>query len=287
MEHLRGRNALVTGAAGGLGGYIARALAAEGVNLALSDLPSTSAAELIDELRAKGVKVEWVPADVTDIGGLETLVRHCEEAIGPLDILVNNAGIELMGAFTAHTRAELEAITQINLLAPMELTRVVIPGMQERGLGHVVNIASIAGKVPVAYLSTYNATKYGLVGFTHALRFEYGDEPIGFSVICPVFISRVGMLGRVEDQVDIPASIGTMPPEAVGDAVVRAIIENKPEVIVNKRMVRPVIMLASVAPNAARRLMDRLKAREMARDYAKTGPALGAGGGGSPGTVRW
>jgi short-subunit dehydrogenase len=270
MRDLRGRNALVTGAAGGLGGYIARALAAEGVNLALSDLPSTNIDPLADELRAKGVKVEWVPADLTDIGGLETLARHSEEAIGPLDILVNNAGIELMGAYTAHTRAELEAITQINLLAPMELTRVVISGMQERGAGHVVNIASIAGKVPVAYLSSYNATKYGLVGFTHSLRFEYGDEPIGFSAICPVFINRVGMLGRVEDQIDIPAAIGTMPPEAVGDAVVIAITENKPEVIVKKRMIRPMIMLASVAPRAAMKLGERLHARDMARDYAQT-----------------
>jgi short-subunit dehydrogenase len=141
--------------------------------------------------------------------------------------------------------------------------------MSERGRGHVVNIASLAGKVPMAYFSTYNATKYGLVGLTHALRFEYGDEPIGFSVVCPGFIHSAGMLARVEDQVEIPAALGTMPPEAVGAAVVEAIVENKPEVLVVKRPIRPIIMLAAVAPRAAIRLSKRIGAGDMARKYAE------------------
>lgn len=269
MKDLRGKNALVTGAAGGLGQFIARALAAEGVNLALSDLPAADLSEVRGEVRGSGVTAESVPTDLTDIPGLESLVRHAEEAVGPLDILVNNAGVEFTGAFTAHTREELETITALNLLAPMELIRAVLPGMTERGRGHVVNIASIAGKAPMAYFSTYNATKYGLVGLTHSLRFEYGDEPIGFSAVCPGFISRVGMLGRVEDQVEIPAAMGTMPPEAVGAAVVKAIVENKPEVLVVKRPIRPLIMLAAVAPRAAIRLSERVNAGKMARSYAE------------------
>jgi short-subunit dehydrogenase len=145
---------------------------------------------------------------------------------------------------------------------------VLVPEMTARGHGHVVNIASIAGKVPLSYFTTYNATKFGLIGLTHSLRFEYGDEPIGFSAVCPGFINRVGMLGRVEDKIEIPPALGTMPPEAVGAAVVKAIVENKPEVIVNKRPIRPIVMLASVAPKAAIRLAERINASEMSRRYA-------------------
>jgi 3-oxoacyl-[acyl-carrier protein] reductase len=135
---LRGTSALLTGAAGGLGHYIARALAAEGVNLALNDLPSASVDDLVEELRPRGVTVESLPADLTDTAGLETLARHAEEAIGPLDILVNNAGIEYGGGFGHQTREELETIAAVNLLAPMELTRVVLPGMLERRRGQIV-----------------------------------------------------------------------------------------------------------------------------------------------------
>ena len=112
-----------------------------------------------------------------------------------MDILVNNAGIEFGGSFLRTTEEELEAIVTINLLAVMDLTRIVLPGMLERERGHIVNMASLAGKVPPVYLAAYAATKHGVVGFTHALRAENGDEPVGFSAICPGFVSRVGMSG--------------------------------------------------------------------------------------------
>src|SRR5262245_7392347 len=121
---LRGRKALLTGAAGGLGGYIARALVAEGVDLALCDLPSAEIEPLVEELRGRGVAIESVAADLTETAALELLADRAEEAIGPVDILVNNAGLEFAGAFEGQTRAELEAITSVNLLAVMELTRV-------------------------------------------------------------------------------------------------------------------------------------------------------------------
>ena len=133
----------------------------------------------------------------------------------------------------------------------MDLTRIVLPGMLERRRGHIVNMASLAGKVPPAYLASYAATKHGVVGFTHALRAENGDgRPVGFSAICPGFVSRVGMFGRLEHRVSAPRSLGTVPPESVGDAVVRAIRKNLAEVIVNNGPVRPLILLNALAPRA-------------------------------------
>ena len=150
--------------------------------------------------RSRGVQVEHTPADLTDADERRRLAAWAEEALGPIDILVNNAGIEFGGPFAGTTEAELEAIVAVNLLAVMDLTRLMLPGMLERRRGHVVNIASLAGKAPSPYLASYSATKHGVVGFTHALRAEHGREPVGFSAICPVFISRVGMYGRIEDQ---------------------------------------------------------------------------------------
>ena len=266
MEELRGLNALVTGAGGGLGGYIARALAGQGVNMALSDLPSAPLDDLVNELRGRGVRAEAVSADLTDRRELEDLVGRAEEAIGPLDILVNNAGLEFGGPFLRTTTDELDAIVHVNLLATMVLTREALPGMQARGRGHVVNMASLAGKATVPYLASYCATKHGVVAFTHALRHEYGSEPVRFSAICPGFISRVGMFGRWEKQVgEPPGMVGTLPPERVGDAVVRAVTKNLPEVIVAKGPVRPLILLSVFFPRA----MTRISRTKAATDFAR------------------
>jgi short-subunit dehydrogenase len=270
VDVLRGRNALLTGAGGGLGGYIARALAAEGVNLALTDLPGAELDGLAAELRSRGVEVGCAPADLGDADQRQRLAAWAAEALGPLDILVNNAGLEFGGSFLRTTEQELEAIVAINLLAVMDLTRIVLPGMLERERGHVVNMASLAGKVPPAYLASYAATKHGVVGFTHALRAENGGgEPVGFSAICPGFVSRVGMFGRLEHLVSAPRMLGTVQPESVGEAVVRAIRKNLAEVIVNKRAVRPLLVLNAAAPRLAARLGRVRAMREFSERFAQ------------------
>jgi short-subunit dehydrogenase len=267
---LRGANTLLTGAAGGLGHYIARALAAQGANLALSDLDEERLAPLVEELRGSGVRAEAVPADLMDSDGRGRLISDAEEAIGPLDVLVNNAGIEHAGSFTSNSREEIETIVTVNLTAAMDLTWLVVPGMLERGRGHVVNLASMAGKLPALYLATYAATKHGVVGFTHALRAEYVDEPVSFSAICPIFISRVGMYGRHEHKHgEPPPGLRAARPETVGVAVVEAIREDRAEVIVSRGPIRPLIALYAVAPRTAIRLMNRPQTRRFAEDYAR------------------
>ena len=267
---LRGANALLTGAAGGLGGYIARALATEGVDLVLSDLPGSGLEGLQAELRGRGVRAEAVTADLTDTSSISSLATGAEAAIGPIDILVNNAGVEFARSFGEATREELETITSVNLLALMELTRVVLPRMLSRRRGHIVNVASLAGKLPAPYLATYCATKHGVVGFTHSLRAEYGSTPLGFTAICPGFISRVGMYGRIEGLVpEIPPELSTSPPERVGEAVVLAIRDNRAELIVNSRPTRPLTVLAAAAPAALIRLLRRERLMQFARSYGE------------------
>jgi short-subunit dehydrogenase len=270
VEQLHGRTALVTGAGGGLGGYIARALAAEGVDLALTDLADVPVDELAEELRGKGVRVELLAADLADGDQRRRLVDSVQEKLGPLDVLVNNAGVEFGGGFLHSTPEELEAIVAANLVATMDLTRLSLGGMLERRRGHVVNLASLAGKLPAPYLASYSATKHGVVGFTHSLRAEHGSEPVGFSAICPSFISRVGMYGRLESELGTePNPFGTFPPESVGEAVVRAVRGNLAEVVLGPRFVRPLIGLYAIAPRLATKLARNRRGLEFAERFAR------------------
>ncbi len=282
MEQLRGRNALVTGAGGGLGAYIARALAGEGVNLAVTDLPGSSVDGLSAELRTRGVQVEHAPADLTDRDERRRLASWAADALGPIDILVNNAGVEFGGPFLDTSPEQLELTVAVNLLAVMDLTRLLLPGMLDRRSGHVVSMASLAGKIPPPQLASYGATKHGVVGFTGALRAELADEPVGFSAICPGFVGRVGMFGRLEPYIEggsVP--MGTIPPERVGDAVVRAIREDVGEIVLNRRPVKPLILLNAIAPGAATRLarlrpiresMERMRKARERYDAAQSSP---------------
>jgi short-subunit dehydrogenase len=106
-----------------------------------------------------------------------------------------------------------------------------------------------------------------VVGFTHSMRGELAPTPVSISAICPGFISEVGMLGRIEDQVEVPPALGTLPPGRVGEAVVRAIRDDVPEVIVNKRPVRPLVAFASVFPGAMQRLARRIGTAETGLEF--------------------
>ncbi len=282
MEQLRGRNALVTGAGGGLGAYIARALAAEGVNLAVTDLPGSSVDGLSAELRTRGVQVEHAPADLTDRDERRRLASWAADALGPIDILVNNAGVEFGGPFLDTSPEQLELTVAVNLLAVMDLTRLLLPGMLERRRGHVVSMASLAGKLPPPQLASYGATKHGVVGFMGALRGEFADEPVGFSAICPGFVGRVGMFGRLEPYIEggsVP--MGTIPPERVGEAIVHAIREDVGEIVLNRRPIKPLILLNAIAPGAASRVgrlrpiresMERMRKARERYDAAQSSP---------------
>ncbi len=246
---LRGANAIVTGASRGIGVYIARALAEHGVNLVLT---ARSAAELDvvqAEMAGLGVNVAAIPCDIADTDARAELVERAELEIGPIDIVINNAGIETVGQFHTMTSNDLTRVLDVNLIAPVMLTRALLPGMIDRGRGHVVNISSGAGKVGVPYAASYSASKHGLVGLTHSLRAEYDRSPVGFSVVCPVFVSSAGMYDRWQrGGVKAPWFVGRSTPERVAKVVVSCIRRNRSDVFVNVPPVRPLVALMSVAP---------------------------------------
>jgi short-subunit dehydrogenase len=255
VKELKGRTALVTGASGGLGTHIAKRLAREGMDVAVSGRREPELERVAEQLRRLGVRAAAAPADLADLSTIDPLVEGVEAELGPIDLLVNNAGVENTAAFTSYSRAELTSMVDINLTAPLLLAHRLAPGMLERGRGHVVFIASVAGKVGPAFSEPYAATKAGLVGLTQSLRAEYLDSPVGFSVICPGFIAGDGMYARMAQEGHSSNRLmGETSTEKVSDAVVRAIREDRAEMIESGVPLRPMLALAQLAPGLVERV---------------------------------
>ena len=258
MKELRGTTAIVTGASRGIGVYIARALAEEGVNLSLTARSADELEQVRSEIESMGVKAIATVGDVSIAEDRARLIERTEAELGPIDVLVNNAGIERIRRFEESTVTDFTDTLAINLEAPILLTLAVVPGMLERRRGHVVNIASGAGKVGVAYGTSYCASKHGLVGFTHALRAEYDRSPVGFSVVCPGFVTDDGMYDRwAQHGIHAPRIAGTSKPEKVASVVVDCIRKDRSEVIVNTPPVRPLVVLANMFPSITPKLLRR------------------------------
>ncbi len=256
MKDVAGRNALVTGASGGIGVYIARTLARAGMNVAVSGRREEALNAVAAELRAIGVRSEPVPADLDDLTQAETLISRAEDALGPLDLLVNNAGVEYASAFAGHTREELLTTVNINLSAPLLLTHSVLPGMLERRAGHVVFISSVAGKIAPAYEAAYGATKAALGALNQSLRAEYRTQPVGFSVVYPGFVAGDGMYQRMLDQgFSSNRLLGETTNEKIADAVLDAIRRNLPEVVESGAPIRPLLAISELAPKSAERIV--------------------------------
>jgi short-subunit dehydrogenase len=270
MRELRGRTALVTGASGGIGKHIALALAREGMNVAVSGRREDALAAVVGELRGLGVRAEAARADLYDLTQVDPLIDRAEAALGPIDLLVNNAGAELAGAFTSYTREELTSMVDLNLTAPMLIAHRVLPGMLSRGRGHVVFMASLAGKLGPPYTEPYAATKAGLIGLTQSLRNEYLKSPVGFTVVCPGFVAGDGMYQRLLDEgFASNRLLGETTLEKLIPKVVDAIKDDRPEVVESGAPVKPMLALAQYAPRLVERIAPRLGVTEMFRRVAE------------------
>lgn len=247
MKKLQGRNAIVTGASKGLGIHIAEALAREDVNLVLAARSADALEEVRKKLSDTGVKVVVIPTDLTDPSQIDTLIRETEQEFGPVDILVNNAGVELAAPFEAYPSKEIKTTVNVNLLAPILLTRAVLPGMLDRECGHIVNISSLAGKIGLPFQTLYASTKAGLIMFSHSLRTELIDELVGVSVVCPGFVSDSGMFARQKkSSMDIPITLKPTTPDKVVGAVIKAIKQDIAELTVNPLPMQPVSILREI-----------------------------------------
>ena len=188
-ENLDGKAALITGASSGIGESTAEALAEAGASVALAARREDELEQLADRIESEGGEALVVPTDVTDEAEIQEMVDRTHEEFGSLDILVNNAGVMLLERVEDADTDNFRQMVEVNLLGLMNVTHTALPIMQQQGEGHVVNISSVAGRKAYAGSSGYNATKFGVNGFSEALREEVtGDDDIRVTLIEPGFV---------------------------------------------------------------------------------------------------
>jgi uncharacterized protein len=250
---------LLTGASGGIGAAIARALHEKGATLAITGRRADALEQLRDELADR---VEVVPADLAKREDVDALPGRA----GRVDVLVANAGLPGSGRVDDYTEEQLDRALDVNLGAPMRLTRALLPAMLERGSGHFVFISSINGKVPAAGTSIYAATKFGLRGFGYSLREDLRGSGVGVTTVFPGFISDAGMWADMD--LKVKAAL-TKPPEAVSRAVIRGIERDKAEIDVAPIPYRLGGLLAGAAPGVVSAITRRMGGEQVAEQAAE------------------
>ncbi len=176
---------IVTGASGGIGREIVIQLAKRGARIALAGRNAEKLSQLQSELDGFGNKTVIITGDLTQAADRHKLIEETEAALGAVDLLINNAGGQEMALFQDMSEASIDQLFQTNLVAPIQLTRLVIPNMIERGCGRVVNVGSAFGSLGFAGYSTYSASKFGLRGFSEALRRELVGSGVGITYVAP------------------------------------------------------------------------------------------------------
>jgi short-subunit dehydrogenase len=243
---LAGKTALLSGATGGIGRAIAKALAARGTRLVLSARKAGALEELARSLPGDGHRT--VVADLADEDAAERLVADT----GEIDILVANAALPASGLLEDFSQEELGRALRVNLEAPVRMTRALLPAWRERDSGHFVFVSSLAGKAASPRSSLYSATKFGLRGFALGLRADLRPTGVSASVVMPGFIRDAGMFA--ESGAKPPAGVGTSTPEEVAEGVARAIERDRGEVEIAPRRLRMLANFAARRPELAGKL---------------------------------
>jgi short-subunit dehydrogenase len=254
--NLQGRSVLLTGATGGLGHAIARRLRAAGAELVLTGRRTEVLEPLAAEIGARSTAV-----DLADAAAVERLGTDYAD----VDVLVANAGLPGTGQLTTFSVEQIDRALAINLRAPMVLARVIGERMVARRSGHMVFMSSLAGKVGTPRSSIYSATKFGLRGFAQSLREDLRPSGVGVSAIFPGFVRDAGMFH--DTGAKLPPGVGTVSPETVAEAVVRAIERNRGEIDVAPVSLRAGAMAAGLAPDLAAAVQRKLGGQKVAEQH--------------------
>lgn len=222
-KQLSGKVVAITGAARGIGLATARAFASQGARVSIGDVDGELARQKASELGSLGCTL-----DVRNRESFADFLKATEAALGPVDVLINNAGIMPTGPFTEESDEVSAAQIGVNLNGVILGCKLALPAMLNRGQGHIVNVASMAGVLPVPGLAVYCATKFGVVGLTQSLREEYRDSGIHFSTILPAKVTTELAAGTSDAAKGVPTSS----PEQVAAAVLKSVAHQLTEVTV-------------------------------------------------------
>jgi short-subunit dehydrogenase len=274
----QGRTALVTGASRGIGPLIARQLARHGGHVVLTARSAADLEAVTSGLSAAGADVSFVPADLTQPGAAENLVRVVEQRHGGIDLLVNNAGGDPLREFHTMTIEENLRTLQLNLIAPLALSHAALDGMLRRGHGHIVNVSAMAGRVSFPYTEAYAAAKDGLIGFTRVLRADYRARGVSASALILGAVRGAGQGQRMLDRSGMKAPGYMAPADSVARAVIKAVNKDRAELVVMPgpgRLIRAVMdyfpglgPAVNQAAGASTTMQKIIELREAQADHA-------------------
>jgi 3-oxoacyl-[acyl-carrier protein] reductase len=236
MKVIRGKKALVTGTASGIGRSIALALAREGADLFLLDNNTEKLSSVVNEARAHGTEIIGRECDVSRPNEIGESVEALKKTWGRLDILINNAGVIYHGDTGKMTDAQWDRLIGINLHAPLLFIRRLLPLLLAQAEAHILNVCSIYGLVPKRKIAAYQTSKYALVGLSRSLRYEYGPAGLGVTALCPGLVdtnllAAARESGWITRRFHFPSFL-SMSPERIAACAVRAIYKNKGVVVV-------------------------------------------------------
>ena len=230
---LEGATAIVTGGSRGIGPFIAESLARQGAKVALVARTGPELEANARELSESGAEVVAFAADITSAAERRELIEAVERRLGPVDVLVNNAGGDLQREFHNLSEDEIQGVLELNLTSAVMLTRLVLPGMLERGRGHVVNVSSMAGRVSFPYTEAYAAAKDGLIAFTRVLRADYRARGVSGSTMILGAVGEAGVGARTADELGLKLPpVGLVSPVKIGRLTVKAIRSDKAELAI-------------------------------------------------------
>jgi NADP-dependent 3-hydroxy acid dehydrogenase YdfG len=246
---LAGKVVAITGGARGIGRATAATLIRHGARVAIGDIEAPLAEQTAQELGAGTI---GLPLDVTNRASFDEFLRQVESQLGPLDVLINNAGIMPIGPFTEETDATARRMVDINLHGVIFGSKLALERFIPRGRGHIVQIASAAGKAGFPGGATYCATKHAVVGLSEAIRAEVRDTEIEVSIVMPVVVNTELGSGLPETR-----GFKAVEPADVADAIVEALQTGRVDVYVPKSM-KGMVRLNAVMPRAAMEWIGRM-----------------------------
>jgi NADP-dependent 3-hydroxy acid dehydrogenase YdfG len=249
VKSVAGNVVAITGGARGIGRCTAQALIRRGARVAIGDIHAELAEQTATELGGNAVAFEL---DVTDRGSFAAFLDEAEKELGPVDVLINNAGIMPIGPFVEESDETARTMIDINLHGVIFGTKLALERMLPRGSGHIVNIASQAGKAGLPGGATYCATKHGVVGLSEAVRLENVGTGIEVSCVMPAVVNTELGSGLTDTR-----GVKKLEPEEVAEAIVEAIETNRFDVWV-PRSTAGISAILSLVPRSGREAIARL-----------------------------
>jgi short-subunit dehydrogenase len=255
---LKDKTILITGASSGIGRLTAIALAEQGANVILVARSKDQLLSLEEEIRSRGGRAVAYPADVSRQEEVDQLVQLVLNQWQKIDVLINNAGYGVFSTVAESSMADIEGMMQVNYLGTIRCIKGFLPGMLARGEGHIINVASIAGKLGSPLFSGYNATKFAVVGFSESLYMELLGTGVHVTTICPGPVDTPFFKsGELERVLGPRGKKFALPPEKVVRAILKAVVKKPREIIVPGYM-KPVILFKNMFPGRFARLSVRL-----------------------------